>query len=168
MAGNRTVSDLRVKSAKVLEDVGMVLRNWQPPTTTHFVTGRRYKLEVVFGNDGPAVTYTDERYRKDAIALHIDSKGFKVGSTFDTQALPRFYTTESFLSAAPPVAGSTSQVIVTVPGSLDTNDPDREVAAYFRFNTPQVPLRAITTWYWRIGIYASVRNRVWRQSRSSI
>jgi hypothetical protein len=171
MAVNKTVADLRVKSATVLEEsqgpfgVG---QSWKQPTDTFFVPGRKYKLEVVFGNASPPVTYPDERFRKDVIAIHIACRGFKVGSRYEAQVLPTFYTSESYRTTVPPVAGSTSQITVTFPRSLDTDEPDGEVEAYFRFNNPQLPQRAITTWVWRIGIYASVRDRVWRQTASSV
>jgi hypothetical protein len=161
MSLNQTVADLKVKTVTVKKKSGS---SWIKPPESHFVGGACYRLDLAFGNTGGQISYTDEQYRKDNVDIRVVAMGFMVGSDkYEEKTKLVFYTDSTYRTQVPSPRYRTSFSF----NKYETTYADSLLTAYFKLAS-NVSHRAITTFRWDLGIYASVRNRVWRKSYSGV
>ncbi len=161
MALNQLVTDLKVKSVTVKKKVG---NSWVRPPESHFISGVQYKLELVFGNANGMISYTDEQFRKDNVDIRVCGMGFKVGSLFVERTKLVFYTNSTFTTQVS--GGDKTRTSYFFP-TYQTVYADSLLNFYFKM-AAGVSTKTITSFSWDMGIYASVRNRVWRKILSQV
>ncbi len=160
MSLNRTVRDLKVKSIKVEKFFG---GSWIKPTESFFLPGMKYRLVVGFGNTGGRIVWDDERYRKDNVDIRIVAMGFPYRGAYYHKTKIVFYTGPSFSTQVSGAKYRTSFFADT----FETTYADNYFYAAFKVK-PGITSRAITTFRWSTGIYAGVRDRVWRKEYSTV
>jgi hypothetical protein len=161
MSLNRTVSDLKVKTVTVRKKSGS---SWVSPPEPFFVADARYRLELIFGNVDGRISWPDEQYRKDNVEVRVIAKGFHVGpQTYQQKTKLVFYTNSNYSTQVTGTKYRTSFFFE----QYKTTYADSLLIAYFKMASGVSPL-PITLFRWDIGIYASVRDWVWRKPFSKI
>ncbi len=157
MSANRTVADLAVKSIVARKRGG---NSWVRPPEAYFVPGVPYKLEVVFGNTGGRIQWQDEQYRKDNVDIRIVAMGF--GGTSHKDKV-EFFVDQTLTTKKPAPTYRTTFHL----DQFETTNADVQFEAYFEMASG-TPTSRITTFRWDVGIYASVRDKVWRKPYTSV
>lgn len=157
MSLNRTVSDLKVKKIMIQRKSGS---RWVSlPRDKRIRVNTRYRLAVDFGNTGGKVQWSDEQYRKDKLNIRVVGLGFMLSSgSYKFRNKIQFYTDKNFTAKVTGAKYRTSFYIDT----FETTHSDARFYAYLMFDagTPSYNANKLR---WDCGIYASVRNRVWRK-----
>jgi hypothetical protein len=160
MANNMTVADLGVKSLALKRRSGS---SWVNAGGGAVIAGTQYKLEITFGNMAVKITYDDEQYRKDLVNIRIVGMGFKAGNSYFDKSKIVFYTNGSYST---PVAYSEKSRLICNLASFEPHHSDVLFVGHLKF-APGVGARPGSSLAWDCGIYASVRNRVWRKMTST-
>jgi hypothetical protein len=161
MTLNRTVSDLKVKTVKVKKRSGS---SWITPPEPWFVANQRYRLDLLFGNTDGKIAYPDEQYRKDNVEIRVLAKGFHVGpQKYKEKTKLIFYTNSNYSTK---VSG-TKYLTIFKFEQYKTVYADSLLMAYFKMSSGITAL-PIPLFRWDIGIYASVRDWVWRKPFSKV
>ncbi len=159
MSANRTVSDFKVKSIKVQMRVG---RGWRKPTRPTFDPGRLYRLKISVGNADGRIRYADEQFRKDNVDVRVVAKGFRM-SGYHSRSKIEFYEDATFQDVVP---GAKYRTSFQYP-QYETHHADSVAYAYFRVKSG-VARFPILLFKWDVGVYASVRNRRWRVTGTTV
>lgn len=161
MSLNRTVTDLKVKSVTVKKKSGT---SWISPPEPWFVGGERYRLDLVFGNMDGRLIWPDEQYRKDNVDIRVVAMGFYIGpKQYQEKTKLVFYTNSNYSTEVTGTKYHTSFFFE----HYETVYADSLLTAYFKLAS-SVTQRPLTLFRWNIGIYASVRDRVWRKPFSKV